>query len=465
MATKPNGTGNLTKSAVDILNAIRNSASANYRDYVPAAYPDQNSIKEIGAIIMDYPALKNEFLTALVNRIGRVIITNKMYNNPWAVFKKGILEFGETIEEIFVNIAKPFEFDPAVAESKVFAREIPDVRAAFHILNYQKFYKATIQNEQLRQAFLSWSGISDLIAKIVDSMYTASNYDEFLTMKYMLAKHILNGELTPTQVQSVSSANMKGIVSTVKGVSNKFEFMSAKYNLAGVQNYSLKENQYIIVNSDFDATMDVEVLASAFNMDKADFMGHRILIDSFGNLDTDRLDELFKNDPNYTTLTDAELLALDAIPAVLVDIDWFMIYDNLIEFTENYNGQGLYWNYFYHCWKTFSVSPFSNSAVFVPGAPSITSVTVSPDTATVMPGQTLLLSATVVTQNFASKAVEWSVAPTTEGTDDIEGVTINVYGELTIPAEIDAGTSITVTAKSVADPTKTDTAVITVYNP
>lgn len=465
MATKPNGAGNLTKSAVDILNAIRNSASANYRDYVPAAYPDQNSIKEIGAIIMDYPALKNEFLTALVNRIGRVIITNKMYNNPWAVFKKGILEFGETIEEIFVNIAKPFEFDPAVAESKVFAREIPDVRAAFHILNYQKFYKATIQNEQLRQAFLSWSGISDLIAKIVDSMYTASNYDEFLTMKYMLAKHILNGELTPTQVQSVSSANMKGIVSTVKGVSNKFEFMSTKYNLVGVQNYSLKENQYIIVNSDFDATMDVEVLASAFNMDKADFMGHRILIDSFGNLDTDRLDELFKNDPNYTTLTDAELLALDAIPAVLVDIDWFMIYDNLIEFTENYNGQGLYWNYFYHCWKTFSVSPFSNSAVFVPGAPSITSVTVSPDTATVMPGQTLLLSATVVTQNFASKAVEWSVAPTTEGTDDIEGVTINVYGELTIPADIDAGTSITVTAKSVADSTKTDTAVITVYDP
>ena len=465
MATKPNGAGNLTKSAVDILNAIRNSASANYRDYVPAAYPDQNSIKEIGAIIMDYPALKNEFLTALVNRIGRVIITNKMYNNPWSVFKKGILEFGETIEEIFVNIAKPFEFDPAVAESKVFAREIPDVRAAFHILNYQKFYKATIQNEQLRQAFLSWSGISDLIAKIVDSMYTASNYDEFLTMKYMLAKHILNGELTPTQVQSVSSANMKGIVSTVKGVSNKFEFMSAKYNLAGVQNYSLKENQYIIVNSDFDATMDVEVLASAFNMDKADFMGHRILIDSFGNLDTARLDELFKNDPNYTTLTSAELTALDAIPAVLVDIDWFMIYDNLIEFTENYNGQGLYWNYFYHCWKTFSVSPFSNSAVFVPGAPSITSVTVSPDTATVMPGQTLLLSATVVTQNFASKAVEWSVAPTTEGTDDIEGVTINVYGELTIPAEIDAGTSITVTAKSVADPTKTDTAVITVYDP
>ena len=465
MAVTPTGGSTLTKSAVDILNAIRNSASANYRDYVPAAYPDQESIKSIGAIIMDYPALKNEFLSALVNRIGRVIITSKMYQNPWSVFKKGILEFGETIEEIFVNIAKPFEYDPAVAETKVFAREIPDVRAAFHILNYQKFYKATIQNEQLRQAFLSWSGISDLIAKIVDSMYTASNYDEFLTMKYMLARHILQGELHPTQVSEVSAANMKGIVSTIKGISNKFEFMSNKYNLAGVQNYSLKENQYIIVNSDFDATMDVEVLASAFNMSKADFMGHRVLIDSFGNLDTDRLDELFKNDPNYESLTSDEITALDAIPAVLVDGDWFMIYDNLIEFTENFNGQGLYWNYFYHAWKTFSISPFANAVVFVPGAPGVTSVTISPDSATVMPGQTLLLSATVVTTNFESQAVDWSVAPTTEGTDDIDGVTINIYGELSIPADITAGTSITVTAKSVAKPSVTDTAVITVYNP
>ena len=410
MANRPAGSANLTKSAVDILNAIRNSASANYKDYVPAAYPDQDSIKEIGAIIMDYPALKNEFLTALVNRIGRVIITSKMYNNPWAVFKKGILEFGETMEEVFVNIAKPFEYDPAVAETKVFAREIPDVRAAFHILNYQKFYKATIHNEQLRQAFLSWSGISDLIAKIVDSMYTASNYDEFLTMKYMLAKHILQGELYPQDVGTVSTANMKKVVADIKGVSNMFEFMSNEYNNAGVANYSLKENQYIIVNAEFDAKMDVEVLASAFNMSKADFMGHRVLIDSFGKLDTKRLGELFKNDPNYVPLTDAELTALNAIPAVLVDIDWFMIYDNLIEFTENYNGQGLYWNYFYHAWKTFSVSPFANACVFVPGTPSVTSVDVSPSSASVLPNNTVLLTADVVTENFESKAVNWSLS-------------------------------------------------------
>lgn len=455
MPTRPTNV-RLASSSVDILNAIRNSATANYRDYVPAALPNQDSIREIGAVIMQFPALQNEFLSALINRIGRVMITSKMYSNPWNIFKQGVLEFGETIEEIFVNIAKPFEYDPAVAESRVFAREIPDVRAAFHVLNYQKFYKATIQNEQLRQAFLSWQGITDLIAKIVDAMYTGANYDEFQTMKYLLARHILNGELYAMQVPTVSEANMKSIVSTVKGVSNNLEFMSSKYNLAGVANYTMKENQFIIVNSEFDATMDVEVLASAFNMDKADFMGHRVLIDSFGNLDTDRLDLLFANDDNYTPLTAAEIAALDAVPAVLVDAQWFMIFDNLYNFTEQYNGEGLYWNYWYHVWKTFSVSPFANAVVFVPGAPSITSVSVSPATATVSAGQTVLLSATVVTSNFASKAVDWSISPETEG------VTIDPLGTLSIGPDVASGTELTVTATSHYDSTKSATATITV---
>lgn len=455
MPTRPTNV-RLASSSVDILNAIRNSATANYRDYVPAALPNQDSIREIGAVIMQFPALQNEFLSALINRIGRVMITSKMYSNPWNIFKQGVLEFGETIEEIFVNIAKPFEYDPAVAESRVFAREIPDVRAAFHVLNYQKFYKATIQNEQLRQAFLSWQGITDLIAKIVDAMYTGANYDEFQTMKYLLARHILNGELYAMQVPTVSEANMKSIVSTVKGVSNNLEFMSSKYNLAGVANYTMKENQFIIVNSEFDATMDVEVLASAFNMDKADFMGHRVLIDSFGNLDTDRLDLLFANDDNYTPLTAAEIAALDAVPAVLVDAQWFMIFDNLYNFTEQYNGEGLYWNYWYHVWKTFSVSPFANAVVFVPGAPTITSVSVSPASATVSAGQTVLLSATVVTSNFASKAVDWSISPETEG------VTIDPLGTLSIGPDVASGTELTVTATSHYDSTKSATATITV---
>ena len=159
-------------------------------------------------------------------------------------------------------------------------------------------------------------------------MYTGANYDEFQTMKYMLAKHILDGKMYPVTIPTVSDANMKTIVSTIKGVSNNYEFLSNKYNLAGVQTFSKKADQYLLINSKFDATMDVEVLASAFNMNKAEFAGKRVLVDSFGSLDIARLNVLFANDPTYTEIDSTYLKALDAIPCILVDKDWFMIFDN-----------------------------------------------------------------------------------------------------------------------------------------
>lgn len=451
MPTRPQ-VKTLSGNSVDILNAIRNSATQNYKDYIPVATKDAESIREIGAIIMDYPALQNEFLSALVNRIGRVLITSKMYSNPIEMFKKGMLEFGETVEEIFVNIAKPFQFDPSIAEKEVFKREIPDVRGAFHVMNYQKFYKATISDRELKQAFLSWDGVSNLIAKIVDSMYTGANYDEFLTMKYLLARHILDGHMTVQEIPAVTTANMKAITAEIKGVSNKLTFMSSDNNIAGVQTFSLKENQYLIMNAQFDATMDVEVLASAFNMNKAEFMGHRVMIDGFGNLDIARLNILFSDDPNYTEIGTTDLEALNAIPAVIIDADWFMVFDNLQEFTEQFNGQGLYWNYWYHVWKTFSVSPFANTALFVAGTPTVKSVKVNPSAASASVGQSLQLTATVTTENFAPQSVTWS--------SDSDKATVDVRGKVTL-LEGATGT-INITATSVYDSSKSGKCVITV---
>ena len=455
MPTRPS-VHKLSATSVDILNAIRNNASADYRNYIPQADDSLASVRSIGNILMNYPALQNEFLNALVNRIGRVLVTSKMYDNPWNMFKRGMLEFGETIEEVFVEIAKPFEYDPETAESEVFKREIPDVRAAFHILNYQKFYKVTVQRDQLRQAFLTWDGVTDLITKIINSMYAGANYDEFLVMKYLVAVNILKGRLKAVQISDPSNVtNMKSVVGAIKSVSNGMEFMTTEYNQAGVHTYTDKRDQYIILTSDFDAVMDVEVLASAFNMDKADFMGRRVLVDSFASLDNDRLALLFKDDENYVPLTQDELDALATIPAVLVDRDWFMILDNLLEFTDQYNGQGLYWNYWLHVWKTLSVSPFANSAVFVPGVPSVTSVTVSPDTVTAGAGQTVLLTAEVVTANFAPQTVTWSVAKAAKATVDITG-------KVVIGTDAKTGDKIVVTATSTFDNTKSDTCTITV---
>ena len=426
------------------------NASPQYRSLVAEADArDASTLKTIGNVIMSYPGLQNEFLSALVNRIGRVMLTSKLYSSPISMLKKGMLEFGETVEEICVNIAKPHDFNPEVAETEVFKREIPDVRTAFHIMNFTKFYKATISNDQLRQAFLSWNGITELIAGIVNQMYTAANYDEYQTMKYLLGKILVDGLVYATQVEST---NAKLTVSAIKSASNNFEFLSPKYNMSGVMSNTMKNDQFLLIDSTFDATMDVEVLAAAFNMDKAEFAGHRVLIDGFGNIDNARLAELFAGDENYVALTPEQLGELATIPAVLVDRNFFMMFDNFMNFTEQYNSQGLYWNYFYHTWKTFSVSPFSNAMLFVPGTPTVTSVTVSPDTATASVGDVIQLSATVATTNFAPKTVTW--------TSNKPNVTVNEEGKVTIGSG--ASGSVVITATSKYDGSKSDTCTITI---
>lgn len=438
----------------EILNTIRANSSAYYQSIVPRVTSETDSPKEIGAIIMSYTAIQNEFLTGLINRISRTILISRLYENPWRMFKKGLLDMGETVEEIFTNICNAQSFSPAVAENEVFKRVIPDVRTAFHTMNYQKFYKQTISDEQLRQAFLSWQGVTDLIASIVNAMYTAANYDEFLVMKYLIAKNAVNGNMYSVTIPAATTENAKSIVSTARSYSNKLTFMSTSYNAAGVSTFTPRDDQYILVNTDFDGIMNVEVLASAFNMSNAEFLGHMILVDGFGNLDIERLNALLSDTPGYQEIGSTDLTALNNIPAMLVDENFFMIFDNLAKFTEIYNSDGLYWNYSFHTWKTFSVSPFANAVIFNPVAAAVTGVTVSPSSVTVTKGQTAQFTANVTATGFAPQSVTWSVNGAADGT------TISPSGLLTVdPAETQ--TPLTVTATSTYTPTKSGTATVT----
>lgn len=430
----------------------------------PVRIPDDtSSIHNIGNYIMGYQPYQNAFLNALVNRIGRVLVTSRMWENPWAVFKKGKLEYGETVEEIFANIAKPHAYDPAKAESEVFKREIPDVRAAFHTMNFQKFYKVTISNDQLRQAFLSYGELTDLIARIVDTLYTSMQLDEYLVMKYMVCREALNGGIYVVKTGPITGAGADptDAVKKYREYTNNLTFLKSTYNRAGVRNSTPVERQVIIVPNAAEATIGVDVLANAFNISQVDYLGRRIAVDSFDfdADDTARLAELFEGDSSYTPFTGAEIASLQAINAAKFDPDWFMVFDNFEQFTENYNGQGLYWQYFYHVWKTFSASPFANAIVFTSQDNAIKQVQVSPASSNAVVGTSVQLTATVTGTGLIDKSVTWTM----EGSADLaSGTTIDAgTGLLHIAADETVGTTITVTATAVGGKTGQSTITVT----
>lgn len=365
----------LNASTIDILNVIRKNASAEYQSKIPTI-TDKVQIPKVGEVLFGYPALANEFIAALVNRIAAVRVKSATFNNPYVDLKKGYLEFGETVEEVFVNLAKAREFSVEAAASREFKRSLPDVRAAFHVMNFKSQYPMTIQDMDLRQAFTSLDGVQNLIAKIVDSVYVAANYDEFLLFKYLIIKAVSHGKMFPVSVGTGS--DLKDAAKAFRGISNQMQFISTKYNASGVHTATPREDQYIFMDATYNASFDVEVLASAFNMDKADFFGHLKLIDDFTTFDSDRFSEII-GDGQIENITDAELALMADVKAVLVDKEFFQIYDNLTMMTEKYVAGGLYWNYFYNVWKTVSFSPFSNAVAFVLSSASTT----APSTLTV----------------------------------------------------------------------------------
>lgn len=449
----------LDANSVGILNAIRDNASADYYQAVPAANATTESIRAVGEQILAYQPRMNEFVSALVNRIARVIVTSKLYSNPLAFAKKGLLEYGETIEEIFVDIAKAnaYDWNSSNETEQAFKRANPDIKSAFHALNMQTYYKATVSEQNLRQAFLSLDGVTDLIARIVNSLYSGAAYDEYIMMKYVLAQSLIPGNVKMTTIEPVEDeASGKAAVKKVKALTGKLQFMSKDFNVAGVNTFIPSPSDiFVVMTADYDASIDVDVLASAFNMDKVQFMGQRVLVDSFsfnaGELA--RLDELLAKDPTYTRPDSGDLSALSTVGIVVMSRDWFQVYDVLNQFTEQYNAALLYWNEFNHVWRIYSASPFAPIVGFTTTTPAITSVTVNvPETATAQ--SRVVAVANVSGTDFANKGVTFAIAPTDNVSID-ENTGFIAFGA-------NASGVYTITATSVFDNTKTGTAKITV---
>lgn len=442
------------KSVVNsVLDYIRNNATQSYRDYVPAV-DSYTSAATVGDIIMDTPVLRNEYLNALVQKFAMTRILQDIWEDPFAVFTmKGDLRHGGGVEQIFVDLATPYQYDKIFSEDKVDARFDPAVRAAYFVINYKLVYPVSISFDLIRDSFTSDEGMAALVDAVVQSTWEGAKQDIYETYKYMLAKNALNGRMAVVQVSSTDQKEAAGVI---RGVSNAFTFRNRKYNPAGVAKLTKREDQFLLLNTEYDGSFDVSVLSAAFNMSQADFLGHRIIYDAFSNINMERLGVILADDPDFEAISATDLAALDAIPGFIISRDFFQVYNVIDEMRTRENELGLWNSYFLHTWRVMATSPFAQSAILSYDAPGVTSVTVTPATATVAQGQQIQLSAAVVTTGFAPKTVNWTITGT--DTDDIE---LTKFGLLKIGATAATG-DYTVTATSTYDGTVTGTATITV---
>ena len=333
-----------------------------------------------------------------------------------------------------------------------------------HVLNYQKYYKTTTSDDQMSMAFESEQSLFNFVDEVVRMLYESMIYDIFLVDKYMLCRRVLDGTVTSKKIDNYDSLDARQKATAIKTVSNLMTFRSPNYNPAGIRNAVSFRDQVAIIDASFEAEFSTETLATSFFKNDADFKINKlVLIDSFSEHDTQRLSKLLGD--QYVEFSEAEITALESLHCVIMHREWYQdrnyALDNAQETgkeTMFYNPMTLKANHFLHIWRCFATSPFYGACAMTSDTPGVTSVTVSPATITVSPGIPVEFSAEVVTTGFANKSVTWSI----DATSEADGISIDATtGVLTIPTTASVE-SVTVTATSVFDETKTGTATVTV---
>lgn len=346
---------------VKTFNFIRNNSSEAFVNVVPSANKD--NIQTISNILFNdaYQPMLNEFVTNLINRIALTIIRNKSFNNPLAIFKKGSVPLGTDIQDIYENPAEAEEYEYSnTAMAKLLTITDPDTHVAYYRRNRKDLYTKTITREGLQGAFVSWEKFEDYISAITTSLYSGNYISEFNYTKALVDGAYDNGKVIVETVDAVTDAtSAKAFVKKARALYSKLKFPSSNYNAYSkfsgakgtITTWTDEDRIVLIVKSDVMAEVDVEVLASAFNIDSAKLMGRIVEVDSFEN---------------------------DSIQAVMCDEAWLQIYDNILRFDEFYNARVMAWNEYLHAWGTFAICPFANAVVLASEQPKpATAISVS----------------------------------------------------------------------------------------
>ena len=333
---------------IEMLNTIRDNATADYQARIPEA--TRTNLESIRyAMINDNNIMvANEFMTTLLNKLVKSVVLTKRFNNPLKGLKRGKKPVGDTVEEIYNNFLKGEEYDPTGA--KLMTRTLPDTKTVYHRMNYQMKYPVTVNRDALSKAFMSYDALESYITGVINSLYNSAELDEYKNTMQLFASAISKNAMKKVEIADplTNEANAKEFIKTVKTISRMMSFPSTEFNAyltaqsvdtKPITTFSRKEEQVLIIDAATETTVNVDVLASTFNMSVAEFNDTRkIVIDVFPD----------KN-----------------IRALLVDESFFQIYDDLYSVASFYNGDGLYTNYWLHVWETFAYSILVNAVAFV----------------------------------------------------------------------------------------------------
>lgn len=328
----------LTLSNAEVLNMVRSEASAGYQERIPAA--TRGNIAKIFETLNAYSPLMNEFNDQFVNRIGLTVFQTNSYRNSLSPLKRGEQQFGGMIQEVQGGLIQAEHYDPN--NTNPFGAPKPDIEVNYYSVNRQDVYPMRYNRDQLRQAFVNDGGLSSMINDILAMPLKSDQWDEYLIMRNLVKGAHDTWTMPTVKVPDISAASDKEAAGKEIAVAMREhylmmrDFIKTQYN---PKHMPVSSDELVILGTPaFFAYFDVEVLAAAFHMDRANFIAERtIVVDDFD---------------------------IAGAQAVLIDASAYICADNLVANDTIYNPRTRDWISYLHHWGTYALSDMRNMLLF-----------------------------------------------------------------------------------------------------
>ena len=334
-----------------------------YHQYVPVV-TESTTIGEFGAPILDTSNLDvlNDFV-GLLKKVVYTAVYNKTFNNPLAQLEGDRLPLGQFIEDVAINPAKARGFN-VNDFAGILQKYEAEVATQYLSVNSDLQYCVTLTRDKIRNAFTSWDNLEALISGYINSLYNGAYVTRYSQTKGLPLSAFKAGAVKYEVITDpVDEQTAKNLVRKMRADYSKFQIPSTKFNawqdVKGEGAFALKtwsdpQDIIVMISADVEALLDVEVLAQAFNMSKADFLGRVIVVDSFDQYDEDGK------------------LAVDGsmIKAMLCDRSWFKIKTQDFAMDSWFNPNNRTWQYYLNDVRMVNYSLFANAKIYTTAEPT-----------------------------------------------------------------------------------------------
>ena len=420
-----------------------------FHQYFPIVDSSTN-IGEWGAPMFgnNYQAVQESFF-GLLKQIAYVATVTRTFNNPLAQLEGENMPLGWAGEETYINPVQGRQFD-VNDFAGILQKYEADVKVQYLTINMDLQYPVTLTRDKIRTAFNSWRDLEEFINGIVNALYNGAYIGMFNYTKALISSAFKENKAQYIKVTTPSNeATGKAFIKKLRELYTLFQLPSQSYNawakVGGngkpVTTWCAPEDIVVMLRADIVATVDVDVLAAAFNMDKANFIGRLITVDNF---------DVYADDGE-------KVYDGQHILGFIGDKAWFKIKQQDMALDMWFNPNNRSWQYYLNVVRMYNYSLFANGVIIANDDPVVDATAVAVDKATVSIAEGATATVTATLTPFTSTAVI-SAASSAEGK-----ATVAVTGNVITITGVDAGSAtITVTATNSDTTTATATIAVTV---